>query len=83
EFDKCAADMLMIGWHSDTEDSANFSEFLTMTRNEETGKGQYNCGYYSNPEVDKLGEETNVETDPAKRAAMLQNIEATLYNDAA
>ncbi|ELH0897232.1 ABC transporter substrate-binding protein [Vibrio fluvialis] len=83
EFDKCAADMLMIGWHSDTEDSANFSEFLTMTRNEETGKGQYNCGHYSNPEVDKLVEASNVETDPAKRAQMLQTVEATLYNDAA
>ncbi len=83
EFDKCAADMLMIGWHSDTEDSANFSEFLTMTRNEETGKGQYNCGHYSNPEVDKLVEASNVETDPAKRAQMLQQVEATLYNDAA
>ncbi|WDY52571.1 ABC transporter substrate-binding protein [Vibrio fluvialis] len=83
EFDKCAADMLMIGWHSDTEDSANFSEFLTMTRNEETGKGQYNCGHYSNPEVDKLVEASNVETDPAKRALMLQKVEATLYNDAA
>ena len=83
EFDKCAADMLMIGWHSDTEDSANFSEFLTMTRNEETGKGQYNCGHYSNPEVDKLVEAANVETDPAKRAKMLQTVEATLYNDAA
>ncbi|MBD1558526.1 ABC transporter substrate-binding protein [Vibrio sp. S9_S30] len=83
EFDKCAADMLMIGWHSDTEDSANFSEFLTMTRNEETGRGQYNCGYYSNAEVDKLIEASNVETDPAKRAAMLQKVEATLYNDAA
>ncbi|EKO3423592.1 ABC transporter substrate-binding protein [Vibrio fluvialis] len=83
EFDKCAADMLMIGWHSDTEDSANFSEFLTMTRNEETGKGQYNCGHYSNPEVDKLVEASNLETDPAKRAQMLQKVEATLYNDAA
>lgn len=83
EFDKCAADMLMIGWHSDTEDSANFTEFLTMTRNEETGKGQYNCGYYSNAEVDKLIEQSNVETDPAKRAAMLQKVETTLYNDAA
>lgn len=83
EFDKCAADMLMIGWLSDTEDSANFSEFLTMTRNEETGKGQYNCGHYSNPEVDKLVEASNVETDPAKRAQMLQKVEATLYNDAA
>ncbi|ANN25097.1 TPA: ABC transporter substrate-binding protein [Vibrio vulnificus] len=83
EFDKCAADMLMIGWHSDTEDSANFSEFLTMTRNEETGRGQYNCGHYSNPEVDKLVEAANVETDPAKRAVMLQKVETTLYNEAA
>jgi peptide/nickel transport system substrate-binding protein len=83
EFDKCAADMLMIGWHADTEDSANFSEFLTMTRDEATGRGQYNCGYYSNPAVDKLVEDANVETDPAKRAKMLQQVEATLYNDAA
>ena len=83
EFDKCAADMLMIGWHSDTEDSANFSEFLTMTRDETTGKGQYNCGHYSNAEVDKLVNASNVETDPAKRAEMLQEVEATLYNEAA
>ena len=83
EFDVCAADMMMIGWHSDTEDSANFSEFLTMTRNEETGRGQYNCGHYSNPEVDKLVEASNVETDPAKRAQMLQQVETILYNDAA
>ncbi|MFC1236666.1 ABC transporter substrate-binding protein [Vibrio sp. DW001] len=83
EFDVCAADMMMIGWHSDTEDSANFSEFLTMTRNEETGRGQYNCGHYSNADVDRMVEESNVETDPAKRAKMLQQVEATLYNEAA
>ncbi|MGF1784468.1 ABC transporter substrate-binding protein [Photobacterium swingsii] len=83
EFDVCAADMMMIGWHSDTEDSANFSEFLTMTRDEKTGKGQYNCGHYSNAEVDKLVNESNVETDPAKRDAILQKVEATLYEDAA
>jgi peptide/nickel transport system substrate-binding protein len=83
EFDLCSADMMMIGWHSDTEDSANFSEFLTMTRNEETGKGQYNCGHYSNPEVDRLVEAANVETDPAKRSQMLKIVEDTLYNDAA
>ncbi|EAS42776.1 ABC transporter substrate-binding protein [Photobacterium profundum] len=83
EFDLCSADMMMIGWHSDTEDSANLSEFLTMTRNEDTGRGQYNCGHYSNAEVDKLVEGSNVETDPKKRAQMLQTVEATLYNDAA
>ena len=83
EFDKCSADMMMIGWHADTEDSANFSEFLTMTRNEETGRGQYNCGHYSNSEVDSLVEASGTETDSAKRAEMLQQVEATLYNDAA
>ena len=31
QFDERAADMMMIGWHSDTEDSANFYEFLAMT----------------------------------------------------
>ncbi|KLV07830.1 cytochrome C [Photobacterium aquae] len=83
EFDVCAADMMMIGWHSDTEDSANLTEFLTMTRNAETGKGQYNCGYYSNSEVDKLVELSNKETDPAKRAQMLKDVEGLLYKDAA
>ena len=83
EFDKCAADLLMIGWHADTEDSANFSEFLTMTRDEKTGMGQYNCGFYSNTKVDQLVQAANVETDSAKRAKMLQNVESILYADAA
>lgn len=83
EYDLCAADMLMIGWHSDTEDSANFTEFLTMTRNAKTGTGQYNCGYYSNPQVDALTQAANTETDPAKRAAMLKQVEQILYKDAA
>lgn len=83
EFDKCAADMMMIGWHPDTEDSANFSEFLTMTRNSETGRGQYNCGYYSNTDVDKLVEASNSETDLVKRSKMLKQVEATLYDEAA
>ena len=83
EFDKCAADMLLIGWHPDTEDSANFTEFLTMTRNEQTGKGQYNCGYYSNAEVDALVDASNVETDLVKRGEMLRKVEEILYNEAA
>jgi len=83
EFDKCSADMMMIGWHADTEDSANFSEFLTMTRDTETGKGAYNCGHYSNPKVDALVNSANTETDPSKRTAMLKEVEKTLYNEAA
>ncbi|MCJ8348785.1 ABC transporter substrate-binding protein [Moritella sp.] len=83
EFDLCSADMMMIGWHADTEDSANFSEFLTMTRDEETGRGAYNCGQYSNAEVDKLVNSANAETDSVKRGVMLQRVENILYDEAA
>jgi len=83
EFDKQVADIQLIGWHSDTEDSGNFSEFLTMTPNKETGYGQYNSGNYSNPKIDELTMAVQSETDLKKRKAMLQEIEQILYDDAA
>lgn len=83
EFDKRAADIMMIGWHSDTEDSANFSEFLTMTPNTKTGVGQYNSGNYSNPEVDKLVLKSANIINAKKRSAILQKVEKILYDDAA
>ena len=83
ELDKRAADMMMIGWHSDTEDSGNFSEFLTMCPNTETGYGQYNSGNYCNKKVDELVLGAQTETDLAKRATMLQEVEQILYDEAA
>lgn len=83
KFDERAADIMMIGWHSDTEDSANFNEFLTMTPDPETGRGQYNSGNYSNAEVDRLTTASLTETDPEKRAEMLQRVEEILYEEAA
>ncbi|MEL6217137.1 MAG: ABC transporter substrate-binding protein [Pseudomonadota bacterium] len=83
KFDERAADIMMIGWHSDTEDSANFYEFLTMTPNTDTGRGQYNSGNYSNAKVDELTEASLTETDDTVRADMLQEIEKILYDDAA
>jgi len=83
KFDERAADIMMIGWHSDTEDSANFSEFLTMTPDEETGYGQYNSGNYSNSEVDQLVLASAGETDPALRAEILRRVEKILHDDAA
>ncbi|MCG8687410.1 MAG: ABC transporter substrate-binding protein [Desulfobacterales bacterium] len=82
EFDARAADMMMIGWHPDTEDSGNFSEFLMMCENKETGYGQYNSGY-CNPKVDEMTIAVQSETDIAKRTKMLQEIEQILYDDAA
>ncbi|BBM88478.1 peptide/nickel transport system substrate-binding protein [Spirochaetota bacterium] len=82
-FDAREADMMMIGWHSDTEDSANFTEYLLMTFNKDTGRGQYNSGNYSNPEVDKLVTESANVVDENKRARILQKVEKLLYDDAA
>lgn len=82
-FDERAADVMMIGWQSDTQDSANFYEFLVMTPDKETGYGQYNAGNYSNPEVDRLTLETQTMTDPKARAEVLRKIERILYDDAA
>src|SRR5262249_27649452 len=62
-FDERAADIMMIGWQSDTLDSANFYEFLAMTPDPKTGYGQYNAGNYSNPEIDRLTVETQTMTD--------------------
>ena len=81
-FDDRAADLMMIGWHSDTEDSANFNEFLTMTPNSDTGMGAYNSGNYSSSFVDESTMAANKETDPAKRASMLQAVEERIYQEA-
>ncbi len=82
-FDERAADIMMIGWQSDTQDSANFYEFLAMTPDPKTGYGQYNAGNYSNPEVDKLTLETQTMTDPSARAEVLKRIEGILHEDGA
>ncbi len=83
EFDAQVADIQMIGWHSDTEDSGNFTEFLAMCPDKETGYGQYNSGNYCNPKVDALTLAAQTETDLDKRAKILQEIEQILYDDAA
>ncbi|MFH1982121.1 MAG: ABC transporter substrate-binding protein [Pseudomonadota bacterium] len=83
EYDAQAADIQMIGWHSDTEDSGNFYEFLSMCPNKETGYGQYNSGNYCNPEVDEFTLLAQSETNLKKRADILQTIEKIQYDEAA
>jgi peptide/nickel transport system substrate-binding protein len=83
EFDAQVADIQMIGWHPDTEDSSNYTEFLLMCPNKETGFGQYNSGNYCNPKVDELIMQAMEETDLAKRSKLLQEVEQIVYDDAA
>ncbi|GHB09214.1 ABC transporter substrate-binding protein [Salinicola rhizosphaerae] len=82
QFDARAADIMMIGWYSDTNDSANFFEYLTFCPDSRTGVGFYNASEYCNPEVDSLVELANGETDPERRAGMLKRAEAMVYDDA-
>ena len=82
-FDDRAADMMMIGWRSDTEDSASLYEYLVMTPDGPSGFGSYNSGHYSNDFVDTQIAKARQETDAASRARMLQAIEARLFQDAA
>ena len=81
EYDTRQSDMAMIGWHADTEDTANFFQYLTFCFDEETGAGQYNYGGYCNEEIDALVTEADSETDLEKRNEMLREAEAMLYED--
>ena len=83
KFDERAADLMMIGWHSDTEDSANFHQFLSACPDEATGNGQYNSGAYCNAKADDLMNASNGETDAEKRANALRTLEGILYEEAA
>lgn len=82
QFDAQVADIQMIGWHPDSEDSGNYYEFLSMCRNAETGYGQYNSGSYCNSSVDELTLNSQTETDTAKRSEMLQEVEKIQYDEA-
>jgi peptide/nickel transport system substrate-binding protein len=83
EFHAQVADIQMVGWYPDTDDSANYSEFLLMCPDKETGKGQFNSGNYCNPELDELVNQANREMDRKKRKALLQEVERVAYADAA
>ncbi len=83
KFDARGADIMMIGWYSDTEDSANFAEFLSMTPDKATGYGQYNSGNYSNPTLDRLVIHSQSMTDQKARSKLLKEVEKILYEDAA
>jgi peptide/nickel transport system substrate-binding protein len=82
EFQKRQADLQMVGWHPDTEDSANFFEYLTFCVDDAKGAGAYNPGY-CNPKLDELVRAANNESDLKKRSQMLKDAEKMAYDDGA
>ncbi|MCS2609393.1 ABC transporter substrate-binding protein [Halomonas dongshanensis] len=81
EYDTRQSDIAMLGWHSDTEDTANFFQYLSFCIDEESGAGQYNYGSYCNEEIDALVTAADSQTDLERRAEMLREAEAMLYED--
>lgn len=82
EYDTRESDMALLGWHSDTEDTANFFQYLSFCIDDESGAGQYNYGNYCNEEIDALVTAADSEVDLEKRNEMLREAEAMLYEDA-
>jgi len=82
EFQKRQASLQMVGWHPDTEDSANFFEFLAFCVDKDKGYGAYSAGF-CDPKLDELVKSAATETDLKKRDKILQNAEKMAYDEAA
>jgi peptide/nickel transport system substrate-binding protein len=61
----------MLGWTPGSYDALNMlGNIITMTG---PGSGEWNSGRYSNPKVEALTKQIEIETDPAKRTAMIHD----------
>ena len=61
----------MLGWTPSTMDSHNALSALVACRSETKGSGQFNLGGYCNQRVTELTDRVQVETDQAKRQALI------------
>ena len=76
-------DMYLLGWSPGTFDAEHPIRFLMHTPNKEKKLGSWNFGKFSDPKVDELPPMVQVELDPAKRQAMLDEIHGILRNKVA
>ncbi|NLQ16012.1 ABC transporter substrate-binding protein [Marinomonas sp. M1K-6] len=83
EFDQRSADIMMLGWQSDTVDSNNLFEFIIACSDAKTGLGAYNASEYCQPSINDDIRQANREMNPEKRRRFLQQIERTLHKDSA
>ena len=61
-----------IGWLAATGDGGEIYDYMIRTVDQEAGVGTYNLGYYSNPEVDRIGENISHVLDPEERLEQMQ-----------
>jgi peptide/nickel transport system substrate-binding protein len=73
------ADMAQMAWMTNDPDTLPFLALRTEAWPE---AGGFNSGYYSNPKVDELLEQARRSTDQDERAALYQQMQAIVYEDA-
>ncbi len=69
-FPNYGASFYMLGWTPATYDVHNMLVSLLHSRTGQGGAGFVNNGGYSNPQLDTLIDQIQVETDKAKRSAL-------------
>ena len=72
-------DFYMLGWTPATYDAHN--ALYTLLGTPGNGRGEVNAGKYSNPAMDALIDKIGVETDQAKRNAMISEAAKILQHD--
>jgi len=70
--EKMDSSFCMTGWALPSTDVSGAIDYLLHTRQPGKGFGMQNNGGYSNPEVDRLAEESSMTMDPVTRAALLE-----------
>jgi len=73
----------IIGWMAATGDGGEIYDYLIRTVDIEKGVGTYNVGYYTNSEVDRMGEEISYTMDFKERLKLIQEGFAIALDDVA
>ncbi len=73
--------MYMLGWTPSSTDAHNTLLNLAACRDAKTAAGQFNLGGYCNKKVDDLTAKIGVETDQAKRNAMIKEAFGIVRSD--
>lgn len=73
------ADMAEMAWMTNDPDTL---PYLALRSEAWPDKGGFNSGYYSNPKVDELLNAARQETDQDKRAALYQEMQSIVQEDA-
>jgi peptide/nickel transport system substrate-binding protein len=80
-YDQRAADIMMLGWESDTLDSNNIFEFTIACADRVTGVGAYNSTGYCNRAISGNIDAANKVLNPTLRRFLLQSIERQIASD--